>query len=185
MKNLWGKYVFGKQTFRELKNDYSLDKRTIRELFFKYKPPKKKHNPRPIYPVTDATYFGERTERSSWCLVVVREPENQEDLAWRFADNETTSVYRGMRDELEDLGYTIKSVTGDGFSGIRSAFNGIPFQMCHVHMERLVVRGTTKNPQTEAGVVLLALIRTLHKTNKKTFNRRLTKYIEKYRNLYI
>ena len=53
-------------------------------------------------------------------------------------------------------------------------------QMCHVHMERLVVRGTTKNPQTEAGQVLLALVRTLHKTTKKTFSKRLNKYIQLY-----
>ena len=49
-------------------------------------------------------------------------------------------------------------------------------------MERLVTKGTTKNPQTEAGIVLLSLIRTLHKTDSKIFNRRLDKYIEKYRN---
>ena len=53
--------------------------------------------------------------------------------------------------------------------------------MCHVHMERLVTRGTTKNPQTEAGVVLLALVRTLHNTDSQTFNRRLNGYVEKYR----
>lgn len=126
IKNLWGKYVFGKQTFRELKNDYSLDKRTIRELFFKYKPPQKKHIPRPIHIVTDATYFGERTENTSWCIAVVRDPENQEDLVWRFSDTETTSLYSNLKDQLERVGYAVLSVTGDGFSGIRSAFKSIP-----------------------------------------------------------
>ena len=48
-------------------------------------------------------------------------------------------------------------------------------------MQRLVTRGTTKNPQTEAGVVLLALIRTLHQTDSQTFSQRLDKYVEKYR----
>ncbi len=47
-------------------------------------------------------------------------------------------------------------------------------------MERLVTRGTTKNPQTEAGQVLLALVRTLHKTTKKTFSKRLRLYFVKY-----
>jgi hypothetical protein len=181
-KHLWNGYVFGKQTLRELSSTYGLDKRTIRLKLNKYTSPQKKHNPRTVYLVVDATYFGERTEDSSWCVVVARDHENKEDLLWKFTQTETTSIYHSIHSELQELGYTIKSVTGDGFSGIRSAFQGVPFQMCHVHMERLVTRGTTKNPQTEAGVVLLALVRTLHTTNKKIFNRRLTKYIEKYRN---
>ena len=52
--------------------------------------------------------------------------------------------------------------------------------MCHVHMERLVIKGTTRNPQTEAGVVLLALVRTLHETTAKVFHTRLLQYIQKY-----
>lgn len=73
------------------------------------------------------------------------------------------------------------SVTGDGFGGIRQAFSGIPYQMCHVHMERLVVKGTTKNPQTEAGQVLLALVRELKYTTQSTFRNRLKQFIEIYR----
>jgi hypothetical protein len=179
-KQIWADYVFGKQTYRELADNYGLDKRTIRNRLEEYVSPPKLHHPRPTYLVVDATYFGERTEETSWCVVVARDPEKQEDLVWRFVETETTSVYINLRKELEELGYTIKSVTGDGFSGIRSAFQGIPYQMCHVHMERLVTRGTTKNPQTEAGQVLLALIRTLHSTTKKTFNKRLNRYIERY-----
>ena len=95
---------------------------------------------------------------------------------------ETTLAYVRLREELETLGYTILSVTGDGFSGIKSAFHGIPYQMCHVHMERIVVRGTTRNPQTEAGQVLLALVRTLHQhTNSHLFHIRLNAYVERYR----
>lgn len=151
-------------------------------MFTKYHPPKKQHNPRKIYLVTDATYFGERKEETSWCVAVARDPRGKENLLWRFADTETTGLYANLRDWLEKYGYTIMSVTADGFSGIQSAFSGIPYQMCHVHMERLVTRGTTRNPQTEAGIVLLALTRTLHKTDSKIFNKRLDKYIKKYRN---
>lgn len=158
------------------------DKRTLRKLFQKYQAPVKQHRPRPINLVTDATYFGERTEDTSWCVAVARDPCGKEDIVWQFAKTETTGLYFGLKEELLKHGYTILSVTADGFGGIRSAFSGIPYQMCHVHMERLVTRGTTKNPQTEAGVVLLALVRTLHQTNSQTFNRRLDNYVEKYRN---
>lgn len=158
-----------------------LDKRTARKIFKKYQAPPKQHHPRPIHLIADATYFGERTEDSSWCVAVARDPRGKEDLVWQFAATETTSLYVGLKEELLKHGYTILSVTADGFSGIHSAFSGIPYQMCHVHMERLVTRGTTKKPQTEAGVVLLALVRTLHQTDSETFNRRLKAYVEKYR----
>jgi hypothetical protein len=180
-KQLWSEYVFSKQTFRELARDYKVDRRNIRSLFNEYSAPPKVHNPRPVNIVTDATYFGERKEDASWCVAVVRDPLLKENLVWKFADTESTSLYSSLREELENLGYTVLSVTSDGFSGIKSAFSSISYQMCHVHMERIVTRGTTRNPKTEAGEVLLALIRTLHKTTKKTFSRRLDLYIKKYR----
>lgn len=82
---------------------------------------------------------------------------------------------------LENLGYKFLSITGDGFGGLRQAFSDIPFQMCHVHMKRIVVGGTTKNPELEAGQALLALTKTLHYTDGETFKRYFKKYIEKYR----
>jgi len=123
IKQLWKDYVFGKQTFREL--DY--DKRTTKKLFNQYKAPEKINHPRPVNIVTDATYWGERKEETSWCLAVVRDPIKKENLVWQFAQTESTSLYRGLRDQLEELGYTILSVTADGFSGIRSAFYDIPY----------------------------------------------------------
>lgn len=157
------------------------DQRTIRKLFEKYEAPQKQHRPRPVHLVVDATYFGERLEKSSWCVAVLRDPRAKENVVWQFGATETTTLYADLRQQLIDLGYTPLSVTADGFSGIQSAFSGIPYQMCQVHMERLVTRGTTKHPQTEAGIVLLSLVRTLHTTDSHTFNRRLDMYITKYR----
>ena len=181
-KHLWKEYVFGKQTTHQLQEQYQIDKRNIRHLFDEYTPPQKRHHPRPIHLVIDGTYFGERKEDTSWCVIVAREAKQKEDLLWSFCKTETTYAYVLIREELESLGYTILSVTGDGFSGIKSAFSSIPYQMCHVHMERLVIRGTTRNPKTEAGEVLLALTKTLHKnTKKELFKNRLKHYIEKYK----
>lgn len=180
VKQLWKEYCFKKQTIRELSQSHGKDKRTIRKLLDGYIPPEKVHHPRSVHIVVDATYFGERTNESSWCVTVVREPKRKEDLVWAFGETEKTSLYSDLREQLERAGYTIVSVTGDGFNGIRSAFRGIPFQMCHVHMERLVTRGTTRKPQTETGQVLLALIKTLHQTNSHIFITRLTKYLERY-----
>lgn len=113
--------------------------------------------------------------------MVARDQYTQEDLWWTFTKSETTSVYRQMRVDLELLRYKILSVTADGFGGIKQAFSGIAYQMCQVHMERIVIRGTTRHPQLEAGAVLLALARTLHETNSHLFHTRLTSFLNKYR----
>ena len=157
------------------------DRRTIRKLFKTYTARVKVHRPRAVYLVADATYFGERLEETSWCVAVLRDPRMKENLVWEFAATETTSLYASLKERLFKQGYTLCSVTADGFSGIKSAFYGIPYQMCHVHMERIITRGTTRHPQTEAGVVLLALVRSLHATDSHTFHRRLDDYVAKYR----
>lgn len=180
-KHLWSSYVFEKQTIRELAVAHELDKRTIRAYLDAYASPKKIHHPRPIHLIVDAVYWGERTEQTSWCAVVARDYHAKENVWWAFTDRETTSIYRQCRDDLEKLGYQIISVTGDGFGGIQQAFAGIPYQMCLVHMERIVIRGTTRNPETEAGLVLLALARSIYTTRHGTFNWRLDQYFHKYR----
>lgn len=167
---------------KQLAQRSQTDRRTVRCLLSQYKVPAKQHTPRPVHLIVDGTYFGERKEGKSWCVVVARDPYKKENLLWSFEQAETTGCYAWIRETLESLGYTILSVTGDGFSGIKSAFHGIRFQMCHVHMERLVIGGTTRNPQTKAGQILLALVRTLHQdTNSHLFHTRLMQYVEEYR----
>lgn len=179
---MWKEYIFDKQTVSQLVGKLKTEKRKVRASLNAYLPRQKQHQPRHIHLVVDGTYFGNRREGKSWCVVVARDPQRHENLVWSFEDNETTYAYVCLREQIERLGYIILSVTGDGFSGIKSAFHGIPYQMCHVHMERLVILGTTRNPQTEAGQVLLALVRTLHKnTDQKLFENRLNKFIEKFR----
>lgn len=114
-------------------------------------------------------------------MIVFKDALTSEDLWWTFAITETTSAYHAGRVALESLGYQILSVTADGFSGIKTAFFGIPYQMCHVYMERLVIQGTTRKPKLEAGIVLLALIRTLHHAHQQLFMQRLHQYMRRYR----
>lgn len=180
-KQLWQSYVFNKQTLRELRLEHHLDKRTIRSHLDAYQAPQKHHSPRPVHLVVDAVYWGERKEHTAWCSIVARDPHAKENLWWGFFDHETTSAYRQCRDDLEAFGYQIISVTGDGLSPIKQAFAGIPYQMCLVHMERIVIRGTTRTPETKAGQVLLALVRSLYKTKRNTFNWRLDQFFHIFR----
>jgi hypothetical protein len=175
-------FTFNKQTLNELNEVYHIGTRRIQKLLDEYVFPNKIHSPRIVYLVVDATYFGKRNSKNSFCLIVFRDPKFKENLWWKFCDVEKQGYYMEGKLYLERLGYVIKSATGDGLSLIRAVFRDIPFQMCHIHMERIITRGTTKNPLTEAGVVLLSLVKTLPYTKKDKFGERLQNYTERYFN---
>ena len=153
---------------------------TLQEIFDEYVLPEKIHKPRAIYLVVDGTYFGETGTPNAFCLVVFRDQENKENVWWKFCEVETYEVYKEGKEYLTSLGYVIKSVTADGLPLIRNVFREIRFQMCLVHMERIIIRGTTKFPILEAGKVLLAISSTLHTANKDDLRRRTLDYKEKY-----
>ncbi|OFZ55114.1 MAG: hypothetical protein A3D92_13100 [Bacteroidetes bacterium RIFCSPHIGHO2_02_FULL_44_7] len=165
-----------------MKGRHGVYRKTLKNALNSYDAPEKTHDPRKVNLVVDALYFGERKETTSWCAVCFKDPKRKENLWWSFARAETTSIYLEGRKYLEKLGYEIMSVTGDGFGGLRQAFSDIPFQMCHVHMERIVINGTTRKPILEAGQALLALIRLLHqKISGESFKYYFQRYLEKYR----
>ena len=171
-------FVFHKQTFTELSESYHIRHRTLQTIFDEYVLEEKIHKPREIYLIVDGTYFGETGTPNAFCLVVFRDEENKEDMWWKFCEVETHEVYKEGKDYLTSLGYVIRGVTADGLPLIRNVFKDIRFQMCLVHMERIIIRGTTKFPILEAGKVLLAIASTLHTTNKDELRTRVIKYKE-------
>jgi hypothetical protein len=123
--------------------------------------------------VIDTTYFGKRIDGTSWGVMLFRDYDQKENLWWKYVVHESTDGYLEGKLFLERIGYVILSVTFDGFKGNIKVFQGIPAQICLFHIKQMVIRGTTLNPQTEAGKVILALAQTLTKTNKKIFKKRL------------
>lgn len=166
---------------RELSETYNLDKRTIHSYLEKYILIEKIHRPRRLFVVVDATYFRKIKNTEPWCSVVFRDPIEKENLWFGFGYAENHHLYEQGRRYLESLGYTILGATGDGFSCIRKVFSDIPFQMCLVHMERIVVRKITRKPKLEAGQVLLALVKSINSNSSFVFKERFKKYIERYR----
>lgn len=183
-KKIFHEYLYHKQTLRELKEEHNLDKRTLKKYLNENTLKEKVHSPRSIYAVVDGTYFGSRKDNQDWCLMVIRDPKKKEDLWWKFGEMERDIYYHEGKEYLEKLGYVFKSITGDGHPSLRRVFSNYTFQICHVHMERIVIRGTTRNPQLEAGKVLLSLVKTLKYTKKKVFLERLENYFEKYKSFF-
>jgi transposase-like protein len=181
LEEIWNDFVFHKQTIRELIKTYNLDKETLQnyleEYIFKEKD---NHTPREIYLVVDATYFGKRTDGTSWGVVLFRDSKRKENLWWKFVHHESFDHYLEGRVFLEEKGYKIVSVTMDGFKGNLSVFKGIPIQICLYHLKRMVIRNISLKPQTEAGQVLLALVKELPRLSEDIFTNRIKMYHVKY-----
>jgi len=179
--DIWHEFVFHKQTIEEIHASTGYDKKTIHKYLKEYVVPEKNdHNPRPIHLVVDTTYFGRRTDGTSWGVTLFRDSDQKENLWWKYVSYESTSGYLEGREFLEQKGYTILSVTCDGFKGNITVFKGISIQICLFHMKQMIIRGTTLNPQTEAGKVLFALSHTLTKMDQKTFTKRIQNFHIKY-----
>lgn len=177
---LWFSYVFHKQTLREISERNNVDWRTIRAHFKVISAPDKIHSPRPIHLVVDTTYFGKRKDGTSWGTMLFRDADTKENLWWQFVERETLGGYTQGKIELERLGYTISSVTADGFRGLPQVFKGIPFQACQFHIKHRCESLLTQNPQTEAGRILLLLVQSLPVSNSHDFRNRLRLFHGKY-----
>ncbi len=120
-------------------------------------------------------------ETRLWGVLVFRDQANKENLWWKFIDEEKIYHYKEGKDFLISLGYSILSVTCDGFSGLPELFSPIPVQFCHFHQAQIVRRYTTLNPKIEAGHELLNLVKTLTLSTEKIFEHGLNIFIDKYR----
>jgi hypothetical protein len=177
IETVWNEFVFHKQTIGEIVGRYGLDKKTIHKYLNEFKITKKlDHKPRKVYLVVDATYFGKRRDGTSWGVILFRDAEEKENLWWKFVKHESQLDYLEGKIYLEKLGYTIMSVTTDGFKGNIPVFKGISHQMCHFHMRQIVIRNVTLNPKTEPGQMILAIVSRLHKDKKEDFTRRLQRF---------
>lgn len=159
---------------------YSYTIKQLQRIFEGIVLPEKIHRPRPIHLIVDATYFGMR-DTKLWGVLVFRVQEDKENLWWKFIDEERISYYLEGRDYLLSLGYTITSVTCDGFSGLPELFSPIPVQFCHFHQTQIVRRYTTLNPKIIAGHELLELVKTLTVSTEETFKVSLSDFIIKNR----
>lgn len=171
-------FTFHKQTFKEMSRIYHIRRSEVQKIIDEFKIPSIIHKAREVYLQIDATYFG--TKENKFCLILFRDHINKQNLWWKFVDVEKDIYYIEGRSILEGMGYVIKGVTTDGLPLFRRVFRDIPHQMCLVHMERIIIIGTTRKPKLEAGKILLALAKSIHTINEKRFNYFMSKFTLKY-----
>jgi hypothetical protein len=178
MEEIFYSFTFHKQTFKEVSKSYHMRTIEVQRMIDEFIIPQVVHSPREVNLLIDATYFG--TRENKFCLIVFRDNESKRNLWWKFCDTEREIYYREGKMELERIGYVIKSITADGLPLFRRLFKSIPYQMCIVHMQRIIIRGTTLNPKLEASKALLALANSLFSMDEARFYDYMNKYTLKY-----
>ena len=124
--------------------------------------------------VFDATHFGEQT------LLVARAPAIKTNIGAAWIENETKEAYAGLRQNIEQKGFTLLAVVLDGRTGIPRVFSDIYVQICQFHQLQIVRRKLTLRPETEAGQELLAITFSIAHTTEIVFQKQLDDWILKY-----
>ncbi len=163
-ETLWGTFAFEHATVPVLAKRFHLSEKTVRTRLDAYILPPHLPAPRNMVAVIDATRAG-----LSWILAI-RDPNNKETVYAQEIHSETTSAYQAAYVDCIARGFVFVAIVSDGrFVGSPWLFPGIPIQMCHFHMEQIVIRYTTLHPNLVAGRELLALIRTLPTNDEESF----------------
>lgn len=142
---------------------YGISEKTVARKLDAYELPPFTPEPRTMVAIADATKVG-----MSW-LLVVRDPEKKETVYVKEITIETTAAYQEAHHALTEKGFVFRAIVGDGRVALQWLFPGIPIQMCHFHMLQIVIRRLTRKPKLEAAIELLALVRTLSKTDEASF----------------
>ena len=174
-RKLWNEYVWEKQTRPQLARKTGTSTKTIERKLDRYAEEEKKHRPRKLTAIFDATYFGKRNG-----VLVVRDPNEKENLHCHEIYSETKAEYQKGRDDLEQRGYLLQAVVLDGRRGIPSVFRDIPVQICHFHQWQIVRRKLTTKPKLESHQVLLSIGRKIAKSNEKEMRTMLEVFEKRY-----
>lgn len=141
--------------------------------------PDKTHTPRPIHLVVDSSFFGKKD--SQWGVMVFRDAKEKENLWWKFIGKEKLTYYKQGHLFLVDKGYTILSVTIDGFKGLPKTFESYPIQFCHFHQKQIIRRYVTRNPRLQAGMDLKEVVEMLEHLPEDEFKQYLKAYLTHYK----
>ena len=163
-ETLWREFADEHATVPVLSKRHHISKSTVHRRLDEYELGDIHPAPRTIVAVIDATKVG-----YSWMLVV-RDPHKKENVYAEEISSETTFSYQEAYARLTRDGFSFSAIVCDGrFVALSWLFPGIPVQMCHFHQEQIVIRYLTLNPKLEAGIELLALVKTLPRTDGESF----------------
>ena len=171
---LWKDYVFWKQTYKQLAENYHISIRTVQKYLDEYELPKISIKPTEIVLLIDTTYFWD------FWIMAFKYYNSWEVIKVQLVKNENYASYRSWVDELLSEWWKIKAIVCDGKKWLLWGFWDIPTQMCNFHQVQIITRYITKHPRLQANKDLLELSLLLTKTDKETF----IYYLEQWYILY-
>lgn len=176
VKELWNQYCFGKQTYAELSQQYSMSMKKIQALLDEYEFIPPQITPSSIVLLMDTTYFWD-----IW-LMVFKDCKSKKIINFKLVINENNHAYKTWVKELQDQWWDIKAIVCDGRRWLLTGFPNIPTQMCQFHQVAILRRYITKKPILDANKDLKWIWELLIHTDRESFEYELEKYYQRYEN---
>ena len=171
-------YIEGKQTLRQLALRYDVSERTIRRdltgMRFVHSISKYKD----VTVQLDTTYWGRR-----FGLMVIKDALRNKILWHKYVRNETIAQYIEGISWLKSQGFKIYGAVIDGMRGLAQALYPIPVQMCQFHQILIIRRYLTQEPDLEASIQLLDLVKSITRMDKESFIGAFNEWYEKYKDV--
>lgn len=171
-------YIEGKQTLRQLALRYDVSERTIRRdlmgMRFVHSISKYKE----VTVQLDTTYWGRH-----FGLMVIKDALRNKILWHKYVRNETIAQYIEGISWLKSQGFKIYGAVIDGMRGLAQALYPIPVQMCQFHQILIIRRYLTQEPNLEASVQLLDLVKSITRMDKESFIGAFNEWYEKYKDV--
>lgn len=171
-------YIEGKQTLRQLALRYDVSERTIRRdltgMHFVHNISKYKD----VTVQLDTTYWGRH-----FGLMVIKDALRNKILWHKYVRNETIAQYIEGISWLKSQGFKIYGAVIDGMRGLAQALYPIPVQMCQFHQILIIRRYLTQEPDLEASIQLLDLVKSITRMDKESFIGAFNEWYEKYKDV--
>lgn len=171
-------YIEGKQTLRQLALRYDVSERTIRRdltgMRFVHSISKYKD----VTVQLDTTYWGRH-----FGLMVIKDALRNKILWHKYVRNETIAQYIEGISWLKSQGFKIYGAVIDGMRGLAQALYPIPVQMCQFHQILIIRRYLTQEPDLEASIQLLDLVKSITRMDKERFIGAFNEWYEKYKDV--
>jgi hypothetical protein len=172
---LWGAYVGGKQTLKQLATATKRSHVWVRRRLDAVEVSLPAITPQKTVLIVDTTFWGR-----AYGVCVFFSKELKRAIWWHEVESERMAHYHYGRKILEANGWQFSAVVVDGRRGFLAVFKDIPVQICQFHQIKQVTKYLTRRPKTEAGQELRALTLTLTEAAEATFTAELNAWHAKW-----
>lgn len=175
-KVLWNKYVWQRQTVKQLATEYDRSEKWIRDQLDKVVVKKPVLKPCSVIIVADMTFI-----KRAFGICVIRSPHLKKNLVWKMSLTENAIIYHELRWQLERTGFEIQAVVIDGKPGIIDVFWDVPIQMCQFHQIAIMTRYLTTRPKLPAGQMLRHIALQIPQSDEEGMKKLLDKWYQQWK----